>query len=136
VKVKALFLQFFEAGENGGAVEAGANGDGQQIGLGDARGQHSGYAGALAPESAERVHENGRGDAGGWLLERLGGKFFCPAFVNAAGSGVGTDKIVLKTGLKISLLADFFEKGQPHSWVVDRHVARPEDGATGSGGVG
>ena len=69
-------------------------------------------------------------------LMRLGGKFLGPAFVNAPGAGVGTDQIVFQARLKIGLLADFFEKGQPHGGIVDRHFARPQDGAAGAGGVG
>ena len=39
VQVQALFLEFLEAGQRGRAVEVGADADGEQLGLGDARRQ-------------------------------------------------------------------------------------------------
>jgi len=42
---------------------------------------------------------------------------------------------MFKHGLKIGLLADFLEECEPHGGIVNRHFARPQNGAAGAGVV-
>ena len=56
VKVKALLLQFFQAGHDGRAVEVRADADGEQFGLADARRQHVGFFCTFATKSAKGIH--------------------------------------------------------------------------------
>ena len=44
------------------------------------------------------------------------------------GPGVRPDEVVLQDGLEVSLLPDLLEEREPHLGIVDRHVARPQDG--------
>ena len=61
-------------------------------------------------------------------LSRLGRAFFCPPFINAARASIRSDQIMLQDRLEIRLLANFLEESQAHFGIVDRHVARPQDG--------
>jgi hypothetical protein len=135
VEVQALFLQFLKAGEDGGTVEIGADADGQQIGLADAGGQDFGFLGAFATKTAKGIHEDGGGDAGGGSLEGLGGKLSGAALVNAAGAGVGSNKIVFKARLEVSLLADLLEKAEADVGVLERDITGAQHGAALASGV-
>jgi hypothetical protein len=74
------------------------------------------------------------------VATRMAGRFrpqweIRPALVNAAGAGVGSNKIVFQTSLKIGLLAELLEEGEADVGVLKGHVARPQERAAGAGGL-
>ena len=99
----------------------------EQFRLGDAGRQEFRLLRPLAAQTAERVHQDRRGQPHRRPLRGLGRDFLRAPLVDPPSPGVGPDQVVLQHGLEVGLLADLLEEGQPHLGVVHRHVARPQD---------
>ena len=83
---------------------------------------------AFPPKAAERVHQDRRGQPGRGPTNGLGWVLLGAAVVDPLGPGIRPDEVVLQHRLEVRLLANLLEERQPHLGIVDRDIARPQDG--------